>query len=159
MTYVVARKTGGYELRESLATERGPRSRTLASFRELTPEAVERGLARARTSLDASQVHEAARRAGAPIKAGAGSAAAQLVGELRPSAQLAPGLRRALLDGLGVELREPLSASERAAAQWLGQSPRRRGEALRDLLSLTDRLPARRGADRLRFPRIDSTQT
>jgi hypothetical protein len=47
MAYVVATQPGRFEVRESASTPSGPRSRTLASFRELTGEVVEKVQARA----------------------------------------------------------------------------------------------------------------
>jgi hypothetical protein len=48
------------------------------------------------------------------------------------------------------------SDSARSAAGWIAATSRQRGEALRDLLLLADRLPRGRAAERPRFPRIES---
>jgi hypothetical protein len=44
----------------------------------------------------------------------------------------------------------------KAAAAWITATPHRRGEALRDLLLLVDRLPSGHRRERERFPRIQS---
>jgi len=49
------------------------------------------------------------------------------------------------------------SDNARAAGAWVAASAAERGEALRDLLLLADRLPARRAASRSRFPRVRTT--
>jgi hypothetical protein len=162
MAYVVTRPGGAWEVRESRSTAAGPRSRTLATFRTLTPEIVVRACARSSTPLDPKGLRRAALRAGAPV---AGDDADRATGELL--AQLAAGngprppLRRLLLDALEPR-RLTTSASARAAARWATATPRQRGETLRDLLLLTDWLPA---ADRRSarapaarsFPRVRST--
>ena len=51
--YAIPRRNGSWELREAVATPSGPRSRTLASFRALTPEVIEHARARSTKPLDA----------------------------------------------------------------------------------------------------------
>ncbi len=48
------------------------------------------------------------------------------------------------------------SDSASSAAEWIAASSRQRGEALRDLLLLADRLPRGRATEQPRFPRIES---
>jgi hypothetical protein len=48
------------------------------------------------------------------------------------------------------------SDAARAAAPWIAATQRQRGDALRDLLLLGDRLPRPRPRERPRFPRIES---
>lgn len=156
MAYVVAKANGTFEIRESHATAQGPRSRTLASFRTLTPQTLRRAAARASKPFDAEKVRRAAQRKGAPV-AGSSSdiAAAALLAELQqghpPRASLTRLLRDALADTAG-----RLNSNAAAAAAWIGSTPQRRGEALHDLLLLVDSLPSRRPADRPLFPRIES---
>jgi hypothetical protein len=154
MAYIVPHKSGAWEIRESAATPAGPRSRTLASFRTLTPEIVERAQARATKPLDPAELRHAAARAGAPIAMDASDrAAVELLSELDAGHSPRPALRRLLLDALSREPRD--SSNARAAASWMTATPVERGEALRDLLALTDRLPAGRArADRSSFPRL-----
>ncbi len=156
MAYVVARPSGAWEIRESRTTTAGPRSRTLATFRTLTPEVVEHARARASRPLDSDDLRRAALRAGAPTTAGApNQAAGELVAELMAGRRPRPALvrlLRAALDGDD----QATSASARSAARWITASPQRRGEALRDLLLLTDKLPASRAPAHRRFPRVRS---
>jgi hypothetical protein len=156
MAYVVARRGGTWEMRESHTTPAGPRSHTLASFRVLTPEVIERAGARASKPLRAEDLRGAARRAGAPIAPSSPNrAAGELLAELAHGRRPRPALRGLLLAALGVQ-RDGLSANARAAGAWIGATPSQRGEALRDLLLLTDRLPPGRSLTRPRFPRIHS---
>jgi hypothetical protein len=183
MAFVVARPSGGWEIRESHATPRGPRSRTLAFFRSLTPEVMAKAQSRSAGRLDAAALRRAAERAGAPIRASrADGAAGDLLAELAAGRPPRPTLRRLLLDGLehrdgGLlerdgDIRERdglfperggrpsgrLPDSVRAAAGWIAATPQRRGEALRDLLLLADRLPRRRRPPVLAFPPMHSAR-
>jgi hypothetical protein len=170
MAYVVARAGGSWEIRESHSTPAGPRSRTLATFKTLTPDVLERARARSATRLDPQALRKAALRAGAPVAHGdADRASGELLRELAAGARPRPVLRGLLRDALGPE-RPSMSDSARAAARWATAAPAQRGETLRDLLLLADRLP---GADRghtarisglagaraapPRFPRVRST--
>jgi len=150
MAYVV-RRHGRYEVRESHLTERGPRSRTLATFRVLDRAVAEHAAARSDSGLLPDDVVRIARRAGAPVaRPVADGFAANLIGELEGGTTLAEPLRRVLVDRLG-PAPAPTDA-ERAAAAWIGASDVERGAALRDLLLLTDALPAPRRARDSRFP-------
>lgn len=68
MAYVVPRKGGRFELRESLHTPGGPRSRTLAGFRVLTEQALAAAAGRAQRPFDRDAVLRSARRAGARVQ-------------------------------------------------------------------------------------------
>jgi hypothetical protein len=154
---MVPRSGGTWELRESRATPKGPRSHTLATFRVLTPEVLERARARAAQPLRAEDLRRAAVRAGAPIAPSPSDrAAGELLSELSRGRAPRAALRRLLLAALKND-RDGASDSARAAGAWIAATPAQRGEALRDLLLLSDRLPAGRSAGRPRFPRIDTT--
>jgi hypothetical protein len=156
MAFVVARPGGTWEIRESRATAAGPRARTLASFRTLTPEVIAHARARSSRPLDARELRERAVRAGAPVTAHApNQTAGELLGELAGGSQPRRALRKLLLDALRPG-GEGMSDSARAAARWIVASPAQRGETLRDLLLLADRLPAGRSSSGQRFPRIES---
>jgi hypothetical protein len=156
MAYVVAKRSGTFEIRESHATVRGPRSRTLASFRTLTPETLAKAAARASEPLDAEQVRRAAQRKGAPVASSASDvAAAALLAELEQGRPPRASLTRLLRETLAGTA-DRLNSNAAAAAAWIGSTPQRRGEALHDLLLLVDSLPARHGVARPRFPRIES---
>lgn len=156
MAYIVPKKSGSWEIRESTATPAGPRSRTLASFRELTPEVIERAGARATARLDRRALTMLAHRAGAPVAAApADAAAAALLAELSHGDTPSPGLHRLLVAALGPADREPTD-SEQAMAPWLAMTARARGANLRDLLLMADAIPTSPPRDRPRFPRIAS---
>ncbi|HYM53833.1 MAG TPA: hypothetical protein VES97_00610 [Solirubrobacteraceae bacterium] len=157
MAYIVARPAGTWEVRESRSTPDGPRSRTLATFRTLTPAVLERAGGRASKPLDPSDLRRAAVRAGAPVAGDdVDRAAGELLGELAAGRAPRPVLRRLLLETLDRERPARTSASARAAARWIAATPQQRGETLRDLLLLADRLPAPRRPGSARFPRLRS---
>lgn len=152
MAFVVAHRGGTWEIRESHATGAGPRSRTLASFRTLTAAVLQRAQERASKPLDPEELRNAAARAGAPIASSpADRITGELLMELAAGQQPRPLLQRLLLDVLQGQ-RGGSSDNTRAAAGWIGATPQQRGDALRDLLLLTDRLPRRRRPAQLSFP-------
>ncbi len=154
MAYIVDRRSGTWEIRESHATAAGPRSRTLASFQTFTPEVIERAQARSSKTLDPGELRSAAARAGAPIAVDTSDrASVELLSELTSGRAPRPVLRRLLVDALQGDRRGPASSAQEAAA-WITASPKERGEALRDLLLLTDRLPPSRATAGRRFPRL-----
>jgi hypothetical protein len=154
MAYIVPRGAGRWEIRESRATPAGPRSNTLASFEVLTSEVIERARLRSAKPLDREALRRAAARVGAPVAPEAPDrASGELLAELAAGRHPRPILRRLLLDLL--QNRDSSSSdSALAASAWIGATPRQRGDALRDLLLLTDRLPVRQRATQLRFPGI-----
>jgi hypothetical protein len=156
MAFIVPHRSGTWEIRESRTTPAGPRSRTLASFRTLTPEVVERARARSSKPLNPHDLHRAAARVGAPIAASPSDrAAGELLAQLTAGRPPRPVLRRLLLDVLQ-DRRDRSFDSAQAAAAWIGATLPRRGEALRELLLLADRLPATRRPPQLGFPPIHS---
>src|SRR5262245_51871693 len=107
MAFVVSAKSGRFELRESANTPKGPRSRTLASFRELDRAVVEKAQERASKALDPAELRRAARRAGAPVaRSPADMAARELIAELGKGREPHPILRRMLFDLLSDGLAE-----------------------------------------------------
>ncbi len=157
MAYVTQKRnsSGGWEIRESRATPKGPRSRTLATFGVLSDEVIDRAVVRSESGLDPDSLRRAALRAGAPVEeTAADRAAAELLGELDDGRAPRRALEGLLADAFGS--RERISSHEaRAAAAWLRASPDKRGETLIDLLLLGDALPRKRRGE-LRFPRLDS---
>jgi hypothetical protein len=140
MAYVVRRPNGSWEIRESVTTERGPRSRTLATFRRLTPTVVSKAVRAAQRPTSAAQIREAAARAGA-VSSAADAAARALLAELAAGRPPSPGLRRLVLGLLSDPPAHDPPGAE--AAEWFEASDQERGEALRDVLSLVDALPQR----------------
>lgn len=163
MAFVVPTKPGRYEIRESVTTTNGPRSRTLASFTTLDEEAVAKAQAKASAPLDVEGLQRAARRVSAPVAASpVEQAARELIAELGKGSRLDPTLRRILLDLLHSGRQDgavPSLWHEAAheVAEWMAATPAEKGRALVDLLLLADALPSggRRGKP-LRFPRLDS---
>lgn len=163
MAFVVPAKKGLFEIRESRSTSRGPRSRTLASFRELDSKTIEKAQTRAAKPPTADELRAAALRAGAPVAPEpVDRAARDLLGKLAKGQRPDPMLKRLLVDALENEdrsdrPRDPsasVSDAARSVSEWVGASPRERGEALADLLSLVDALPLRRRPDTIGFPHL-----
>jgi predicted RNase H-like nuclease len=148
MAYVVARDGRRYEVRESSSTPRGPRARTLATFATLDDDTLAQVHERATTAIDDAALLRSARKAGAPVTVGqspADRAARALLAQLNAGHGPAPILAAALEDALGAaresRRKRALPDPVRAAMAWAGSSLAERGEALRDLLLLADRLP------------------
>jgi hypothetical protein len=140
MAYVVRRPRGGWEIRESIATERGPRSRTLASFRRLTPGVISRAVRAASRPTTPDEIHAALQHAGA-FSASADAAARALLGEVAAGRGPSPGLRRLVVAMLSDPPAHDPPAAD--AADWFLASEEERGDALRDLLQFVDALPPR----------------
>lgn len=156
MAFVVRRPQGRWEIRESFATDRGPRARTLVTFKTLSPQVIKRAVRAAKRPLDPGELVRAARRAGVPVALTEGESLAQsLLRHITHGGAVRPGLRRLLLDRLSGE---PAPSVDGSVAEWIGASPEERGAALVDLLGLVDRLPVRRPAP-LRFPRLSPTRS
>jgi hypothetical protein len=164
MAFIVPTKRGTFEIRESRNTPDGPRSRTLATFSELTDEVIEKARERANGSApSADDLREAAIRAGAPVPgAPVDEAARETLRLLARGERLDPMLRHLLADAMepGYGRDRPsegsLSDSARSATEWIGASPSERGNALRDLLELADALPIRLQPNEIGFPRLRS---
>ncbi len=161
MAFIVPVKKGNFEIRESHSTPAGPRSRTLATFRELTDETIAKAREKAVKPPSVGALREAALRAGAPIAPPpVDRAARELLGKLAKGQRPDPMLRHLLLDALANEDRSDrpsdpsatVSDSARSVSEWVGTTPAERGAALEDLLLLADALPLRRRADTIGFP-------
>ncbi len=159
MAFVVATKRGEFEVRESRSTPRGPRSRTLATFRELSDEVIEKARAKAAKPVATEALRDAARRAGASVAPRAiDRAARELISELGKGGRPDPGLRRMLVDLLADDAK-PRSAGDasHSVAEWMSATPAERGRALVDLLLLADALPdGRRESKPLEYPPLPS---
>jgi hypothetical protein len=163
MAFIVPTRPGSYEIRESHSTPKGPRSQTLASFRELTDEVIQKAREKAAVAPSAEELQRAARRAGAPVaRPPAEQAARELIAELARGRRLDPALRQILIELLQRGYREggdpsPSREASRSVAMWMSATPEERGQTLVDLLLLADALPSggRKGKP-LRFPRLES---
>ena len=152
MAYVVPRKNGSWEVRETRTTPDGPRSRTLAAFRELSDEVIARARDRAEKPIDPDQLRQAALHAGAPLEQSrADRAAAQLLEQLNMGREPRRALRRLLADAVK-DQDGGLSDAAQAAQEWVAATPQERGKTLVELLRLGDALPKRRRPDRSEFP-------
>ncbi len=164
MTFVVPTRSGRFEIRESESTPKGPRSRTLASFRELDDSVIEKAREKAAKAIDATELRRAAKRAGATVaRKPVDRAARELIAELGKGRRLDPPLRQMLLDILSeseeARVDAGLSSTDSAPSisAWMAATPEERGRALVDLLLLADALPpSKRRKEPLRFPRLDS---
>jgi hypothetical protein len=121
MAYVVARRNGRFEVRESVHTPQGPRARTLAGFRILDDGVIVRASGRATRPFDRQAVIASARRIGAPVKRGTGRAARGFV-----------------------------QTSRRVGRQWQMDKPRDPGAVLIELLGFADAVAAAQPPRRLR---------
>lgn len=157
MAFIVPRKNGSWEIRETRQTSAGPRSKTLASFRELGEEAIRRASARAAQPLDPEKLRRAALRAGAPLETPlADRAAQQLLAEATAGRRPRRALRTLLAKAFE-DKRHPFPEPVGSESEWLRASPEEHGETLRQLLLLADALPQRRRPDRIRFPGFGGT--
>jgi hypothetical protein len=165
MAFITPTRRGGFEVRESRNTPAGPRSRTLATFTELTDEVILKAQTRAAKPLSSGELRKSALRAGAAVPGAAvDEAARETLRLLAGGRQLDPMLKRLLIDALGggnggdrpAGSTATVSAAARSAAEWIGASATRRGEALRDLLELADALPIRLRSAEIDFPRLNS---
>ncbi len=67
MAYVVSRPSGRFEIRESVLTASGPRSRTLANFSVLTTSVMESASRRASRKFNSESVLKSAAKAGVSL--------------------------------------------------------------------------------------------
>jgi hypothetical protein len=162
MAFFAVRPGGRLDIRESVATPAGPRSRTLASFRgALTPEVLERAERRAARPFDRARVLARAAALGVPTTERREDRAARtLLASLRAGGALDPALAAALRRELQAHAAAPPPAELADVAEWVGVGPEARGRALRDLLRLSDRIARSRRLPRTReaprFPRFRS---
>jgi len=162
MASLYARKDGRVEIRETIGTSQGPRSRTLAVFRgPLTPDVLERAAARAERPFEAEPLLERAHELGIPITARREDRSARdFLRALRAGAEIDPGLLHTIREVL--ERSDPAEAPPRwsEAAEWLEASAAERGRALRGLVRTYDRIaqsrPPRRRRRQRRFPSFHS---
>lgn len=163
MAFLARRPGGRIEIRETTRTDRGPRARTLASFRgALRPAVLEAAEARAKLPFDRERLLARARELGVPVVAWRPSPAArELLGQLRRGEEIDPILVSLLREE--IERRTGRDAPPELAevADWVGASDAERGHALRGLLRVSDRIALSRAQPRPqwrpRFPRFEST--
>jgi hypothetical protein len=161
MAYLYVRKSGRIEIREAHSTPRGPRSRTLASFRgALTEEHLDRAESASTGAFDRAAVRARAMELGVPIAPSSADADAHaLIARLRSGARLDPVLVSVLREQLAEREDAPVPDELADVIEWIGASDHERGRALRDVLRLYDTIARSRDAvrepDAPRFPRFD----
>jgi hypothetical protein len=163
MAYLYVRRNGRVEIREAHSTPRGPRSRTLVSFKgPLSEEHLDRAELAATRGFARAALCRRAEELGVRVeRASADSCAHALIAGLRSGARLDPvlvGLLRTRLDELPAA---PAPDDVGDVVEWLGASDHERGRALRDVLRLYDQIarsrePVDEPAQRLSpgFPRF-----
>jgi hypothetical protein len=145
-----------YEIRESVSTPLGPRARTLATFRVLTSDVLAGAAARAQRSFDADKIRARAKALGAPQHSyDAAATATTLLAQLRRGESLPPALVTELRRALPRRTSATPDSLE-SAVEWIGVDDETRGRALRDLLDVADRIPARPRPPASAFPRLSS---
>lgn len=161
MASLTIRRDGRYEIRESESTRRGPRSRTLAIFSELTDAHLDRAAARARGRFDREAILARARELGVPIQASpATRLALELIAQIHRGEVVAPSVALVLGEALGRDSGSRLPDDVAPAVEWLGRSEEERGRAVRELLRLADRIVRSRRGGRtgdIAYPRINSS--
>ena len=158
MAFIVSRPNGTWEARESRRTPDGPRARTLATFREFTPEVAAQIAERSSVPVDRDDLVRKASRSGAPvITSEIDRAAADLLRQLALGGAPRKGLASLLADSFGTDGKGINHEGERMKL-WAGATYEERAQALGDLLDLGEALPVRaaKGAKN-GFPRISST--
>lgn len=159
MAFVVKRADGRFEIRESFVTPAGPRARTLAPFRVLTDEVIERARSLARRPFDAAKIKRRAAELRVPQAEGSVAVTTRkLVAHLRHGEQPPPALVAALTRALPSPPEVIRPDSLDGALEWIEADLALRGRTLRDLLQLASALPQRRRGD-LVFPRLSTTPT
>jgi hypothetical protein len=160
MAYLYLRKNGRVEIREAVATPRGPRSRTLASFRgALSEDDLDRAEGAATRAIDRGALRQRAAELGVPIASTSADAEARaLIARLRSGAPLDPVLAGLLGEQLAEREAAHVPDDLADVAEWLGASEHERGRALRDVLRLYDRIArspdAAPAPEAERFPRF-----
>jgi hypothetical protein len=139
MAFVVARRGGRFEIRESVHTPGGPRARSLVNFAVLNDDVLARAQERAIRPFDVGAVRASALKAGATAASSTSGVAVA-----RPS---------------GPQTRHFVESSRRMAASLQPSAPLGRhpdpGDTLIQLLNFAEQVEAFTGARRpepLRFP-------
>ena len=157
MTFLVQRKgsqAGRFEIRESVTTPAGPRARTLATFLVLSDDVLDLAASRAMRPFDRGAIEARARALGVPrIASDASRHARALLADLRRGQTPASTLTRLLRDELPRRT-APVPDTIEPLLDWIGAREEERGNALRDLLRLASRVPARPRSSALTFPRL-----
>jgi hypothetical protein len=154
-----------FEIRECLATDRGPRQRPLVRFRGvLTPDLLDAAAAAARRPFDREALLARARSQGIPVSLERHHPEARrLLAQLRAGQPLDPTLVGLLRRELELLAAEPVPVHLHEVTEWVGQPEAARGKALRGLLRtasrvLRSRAPLREPPPEA-FPRFSSGES
>lgn len=109
------------------------------------------------TAFDREAIRERAHARGVPFDSSPGTRAARrLLEDLVHDRPLPDTLIQAIRRELDRRAPRELADTVTPALDWLGSTPTERGRALRDLLRVSDRIPARPRPDATPYPRIHS---
>jgi hypothetical protein len=164
MAYLSRRADGRIEIREALHTPRGPRARTLASFRgALGPEVLERAAARAARPFDRRALLARAHSLGVPVtERREDRVARELLAALRAGGRVDAAIAALLCVALAPHAHARVPAELAEVAEWVGAEDARRGDALRGLLRVHDRIARSRSGGRrparASYPRFRSVR-
>jgi hypothetical protein len=159
MAFIVAKKDGSWEARESVRTESGPRSKTLASFREISPEVIRQITDRASKPVDIDDLRRRAARAGVPTATEVDRLAARTAREIALAGRPSRNYSILLADALREESKLPHHLDRMKL--WAGATLAERADVLVDLLRASGAFPPidrERDRQRPRFPRINSNR-
>lgn len=158
MAFVVSKPNGTWEVRESRRSPAGPRSRTLATFHEFTPEIADQVADRSSKPVDNDDIRSKVVRAGAPVRdSEVEHAAKTLLRQMSLGQKPRRALARLIADSLPEVRGSTVSHEAERMKLWVGASMGERSEALIDLLGLGDALPPVKRRDATIFPRIESS--
>ncbi len=162
MAYLVRRSPARFDIRESVTTPDGPRSKTLATFQgALTPEVLDEAERSATRPFERHRLEARARALGVPVtERREDRAAREMLAALRSGVAIDPVLIALLKQRLDELPAAPVPSSLAEVSDWVGANEAERGTALRDLLRLSDRIVRSRRSVRTRphvpFPRFRS---
>jgi len=164
MAYLVRRPGGTIQIRESVRTERGPRSTMLASFQnDLDDQVLDQADRKAMRPLDRKDLIAKARAMGVGWSSSASIAARQLVKRLRLGRTLDPVLVALVRGNLSDMPETQLPDGLDEATDWVGATDKERATTLQGLLRLSDAIVRSRDAlpprHREPFPHIDSERS
>lgn len=149
MAYVVARRRGRFEIRESLHTAEGPRARTLAGFAVLTDDVLAAAARRAQRPFDTDAVLRSGQKAGARVQVARSGASRVrdhfLVGSEQMAASISRPPANAARGDAGAALLELLGFADMVRA---GQPPRPREPLAFPVLAQLIRRPVLASAHR-----------
>jgi hypothetical protein len=156
MAFVVARRDGRFEIRESVTTPAGPRARTLAGFKVLSDSVMYEARSRATRPFDPEVVRARARALKVPERSDAAAVTARkLLAQLRQGERLPPMLAAELRKALP-EVSTEMPDSLDDAIEWAGSTFAEKGRWVRELLAFGAVFPQNGRPGELAFPRIES---